>query len=301
MKDEPGAIDGRLIDARHELVNRIWGEQGQLLYNHSLLCQLNLPYRNPGDGVRRYQRKSGRVSLQVEAGYIFNGDEFVPVGLPWGSRSRLLMLHLCSEAVKNNSAIVEVESSFTAFAKTLGLSVNGANLRSLRDQVQRMSAVQLRIAWDHGTHADQGGVRPVFSKLRAEFPKHPRQRVLWTSFVEFHHDFYQSLREHAVPLQLTAIMGLRNSARSLDLYTWLASRLVRVKRPTRVSWYQLQDQFGAPGMDRKSFKRNIKSSLKKVLYVYPEAKVDAVTGGVLLHRSPPPVRKRRVGEIISSS
>jgi hypothetical protein len=33
-----------------------------IVYQHSVLCQTSMPYRNPGDEVRLWQRENGRVS-----------------------------------------------------------------------------------------------------------------------------------------------------------------------------------------------------------------------------------------------
>ena len=39
-----------------------------VVYQHTVLCQTCLPYRDPGDGVREWRRKQGAVSLKVDAG-----------------------------------------------------------------------------------------------------------------------------------------------------------------------------------------------------------------------------------------
>ena len=293
------AIEARLIDARAELLQKVWGDIPKL-YNHAVLCSVGLPYRNPGLDVRVFSRTSGTTSLRLEAGAVPKADGgFVDVGLPYGPRARLLLLHLCSEAVKNQSPIIEVEDSFTAFARSLGLATTGRNLQTLRDQVRRMSAVNMRLSKRNGKYVDvfQG---PVFSKLRAEFPKEPQQRVLWPSFVEFSPDFYESLRKHAVPLRLEAIAALKHSSRALDIYVWLAHRLWRVHaaKPVSLRWTTLRFQFGSREQDMKSFKRAFKTALKQVLVVYPEAKVESVKGGILLKKSNPPIPLQRPARLL---
>ena len=251
------AVSTRLLDVRAELVQKVWGDIPKL-YNHAVLCSVGLPYRNP-----------------------------------YGPRARLLLLHLCSEAVKRQSAVVEVDDSFTAFARTLGLATSGRNLRTLRDQVQRMSVVSMRLARHHGSYVDvfQG---PIFSKLRAQMPDGAEQLQLWTSFVEFSPAFFESLLANAVPLRLEAIGALKHSARALDVYVWLAHRLWRINdtKPVRLKWTTLRFQFGRRDQHIESFKRAFRTALKQVLLVYPEARVDLVFGGLLLKRSPPPVPRK---------
>lgn len=36
-----------------------------ILYQHTVFCQTGLPYRNPGDDVRRWECTNGSVGLQM--------------------------------------------------------------------------------------------------------------------------------------------------------------------------------------------------------------------------------------------
>ena len=286
------AVSSRLVDARVELLSKVWGDSPKL-FNHAVLCSVGLPYRNLGDDVRTFQRTSGKTSLRMEAGAIPSSTEgFVDVGLPYGPRARLLLLHLCSEAVKRQSPVVEVDDSFTAFARSLGLATTGRNLKTLREQVLRMSVVSMRLSKSYGEYVDvfQG---PIFSKLRAEMPTDANQLTLWTSFVEFSPDFYASLNKNAVPLRKEAIAALKHSSRALDIYAWLAHRLWRINNanPVMLKWTTLRFQFGDTAQDMKSFKRAFRTALHQVLMVYPQAKVSLIRGGLQLKRSAPPVSK----------
>jgi hypothetical protein len=291
-------VGTRLVDARVELVNKVWGESPKL-YNHAVLCSVGLPYRNLGDSVRSFQRTSGKTSLRMEAGALPSNSGFQEVGLPYGPRARLLLLHLCSEAVKRQSPVVEVDDSFTAFARSLGLATTGRNLKTLREQVLRMSVVSMRLSKSYGEYVDvfQG---PIFSKLRAEMPSDARQMALWTSFVEFSPDFYASLNKNAVPLRKEAISALKHSSRALDIYAWLAHRLWRINnsKPVLLKWTTLRFQFGDTAQDMKSFKRAFRTALKQVLMVYPQADVHIIRGGLQLKRSAPPVAAKRAGRLL---
>jgi hypothetical protein len=61
------------------------------------------------------------------------------------------------------------------------------------------------------------------------------QRVLWPTTVAFSPVYFQSLMQHAVPLNEHAVARLSHSAMGLDVYTWLAQRLHRVPRLARPS------------------------------------------------------------------
>jgi hypothetical protein len=259
--------ESRLASANAEITNEIWGD---IAFNHSLLCQVNLPYRNPGDAVREYERTTGKVSLHLQAGAVLTPGHrrgWRKVGLPYGPRARLLLLHLCSLAVKQQSPVVETEASFTAFCRSLGIATNGRNQKTVRDQINRMSAVSMRLGWSEG-HQMMVFQGMIFEGIKAVFTDHPDQ---------------------------LPIKAIRHSARALDVYCWLASRLWRVQKPTRIRWTSLQYQFGSPSQDRRSFKNAFRGALNQVLAVYPKARVEYIRGGLMLRNSPPPIDFKGAG------
>ena len=44
----------------------------RIAYQHTVLCQTCLPYRNPGGEVREWERQQGGVLLKVTAGEVRN-------------------------------------------------------------------------------------------------------------------------------------------------------------------------------------------------------------------------------------
>src|SRR3954470_6689998 len=80
---------------------------------HTVQCQCGIPYRNPGDDVREWDRKQGNASLRIEAGSAIDPQtgEFVKLGLPFGEKPRLVLIHLATEAVRTGSPVVDVEES----------------------------------------------------------------------------------------------------------------------------------------------------------------------------------------------
>ena len=287
-------VDLRLIEAREQIDQDIWGSSK--VYNHSFLCSTHLPYRRLPDSQRTWSRSSGRVSLQLTAGSLPDGSGgFTEVGLPYGAKSRLLLLHLCSQSVLNRSPRIDIKDSFTAFARDLGVAINTRSLRDLKDQVARMSCMGMQLAKRHDTYLEVIQA-PVFSKMEADYPRDSRQRILFPNYIEFSHEFYVSLAQHSIPLRKEAVRGLSHSARALDIYVWLAHRAWRVQKPTRIRWTSLCFQFGRPDQDFKGFKKAFKTALRQALYLYPECKceiMDDEIGGILLKPSKPPIPFRR--------
>ena len=268
---------------------------------HTVQCQCGLPYANPGDDVREWDRKQGHTSLRIEAGSALDPrtGEYVRLGLPYGEKPRLVLIHLATEAVRTGSPVVDVEDSMTAFARSLGLATNGPHLRHLKDQLSRLAAATVRMGMVEGGRAVQVNTQ-IVGAFDLWFPEEPGQRTLWPSTVRLGTDYFQSLKKHAVPLDRRAVGALSGSSLALDLYVWLAQRLHRVPagKSQLVPWTSLQEQFG-PGYARlRDFRRGFLDTLRQVHAVYPGARLSADERGLTLEASPPPVTARNDAGLI---
>lgn len=262
---------------------------------HTVQCQIGLPYRNPGDEVREWDRKQGSASLRIEAGsaIVPQTGEFARLGLPFGEKPRLVLIHLASEAVRSGSPVVDVEGSMTAFARSLGLETNGHHLRGLKEQLARLAAATVRLGVVEEGRALQLNTQFV-SAFDLWFPKQPDQRVLWPSTVRLSEEYFQSLGRHAVPLDHRAIGALSSSSMALDAYVWLAQRLhrVSVRKPQLITWKSLYDQFGQGFHRVRDFRRRFLHTLQQVQAAYPSAQFEADEQGITLHHSRPPIAAR---------
>jgi Plasmid encoded RepA protein len=267
-----------------------------ILYQHSVLCQTCLPYRDPGE-VRLWQRKNGIARLEVQAGRAYDGvqDDFIDVGLPFGPKPRLALYHLNAEALRTQSPTIELDDSLTAFVKrTLGLDTKGRNIRTVKDQLTRLSAADFRFGMvsPEGQSITLKG--SVIEGFELWIARDPRQRILWPTTVQFSQRYFESLMKHAVPLNETAVARLSHNAMALDIYTWLAQRLHRVpeRKSVLVPWTSLHEQFGH-GYERiRDFRRVFVRTLRQVKLVYPEAKFDLDEAGMKLGHSRPPVARK---------
>jgi hypothetical protein len=62
-------------------------------FQHTVLCQTSMPYRNQGDAVRTWERRQGAVALRIEAGAARHPvmDTWIELGLPFGPKPRLIL------------------------------------------------------------------------------------------------------------------------------------------------------------------------------------------------------------------
>lgn len=285
-------IQTRLVNTSHDIA---LNDPEGISYQHTIFCQTGLPYRDPGDELRRWERRQGKASLLINAGEIINPDtqEFVDVGLPFGPKPRLILTHLNSQALKTASPVIEVESSLTAFVKRLGLDGNGRDVRSIKDHLSRLSAATIRLGFVAENRAVQVNTQ-IVKAFDLWFQKNERQRVLWPSTVQLSDDYFQSLMHHAVPLDERAVGALSHSAMALDLYAWLAQRLHRVKKeqPQFITWVALKEQFGYHYDRMDNFKRVFRNTLTIVHSQYHDARFQIDGKGMTLQHSQPPIRSR---------
>jgi hypothetical protein len=270
---------------------------------HTVQCQCGIPYRNPGDAVREWDRKQGGAVLRIEAGAAIDprSGEFVKLGLPYGEKPRLVLIHLASEAVRSGSAVVDVEESMTAFARSLGVEPNGQQLKALKDQLARLAASTVRMGIIEEGRAVQVNTQ-IVSAFDLWFPKQPDQRVLWPSTVRLSEEYFQSLGRHAVPLDHRAVAALSSSSMALDTYVWLAQRLHRVPpgKPQFITWAAAYDQFGQGYARVRDFRRSFLQTLTHIKNAYPSARISADEQGLTLEHSPPPVAPRYISSVLGA-
>ncbi len=266
-----------------------------ILFQHTVFCQTGMPYRNPGEDVRSWERINGAATLKIIAGEAMHPElcRFVPIGLPFGPKPRLILAHLNAEALRQRSPEIEVEASLTAFVRRLRLDPGGRTIGTIKNQLARLSASAIRLGVVRDGHAVTINSQ-IVTAFDLWFPKDDRQRVLWPATVRLSGDYFESLTRHAVPLHERALMALSGSAMGLDVYAWLAQRLHRVdpRKPALVPWKALQCQFGWHYDRVRDFRRVFRQTVRLVHSQYPEAAINLDEGGMMLRHSPPPVKGR---------
>jgi len=267
---------------------------------HAILCQVGMP-RKPTEG-RVFERSSGYATLRLEAGAIFRRGRMVEQPLPYGTRPRLVMMHVCGEALRGSSREVHVGNSMREFLRLLGIDTNGGprgGYTMFKKQMEALASCRLILGLSLEGRDVTINTQPI-SRFEAWLHQDGPQRVMWPGVMELSTDFYETLKNHAVPLDHTALGALKHSALALDIYSWLAHRLRRVQKPqgVKVSWANMKDQFGQEYANPKDFKKEFRQALRQVLAVYPDARVEDVPGGLLLKESRPPIAPTTVAVLL---
>jgi Plasmid encoded RepA protein len=288
----------KLSPAKQRIVDAavaIGASAPSIAYQHTVLCQTCLPYRDPGDAIREWERDNGKVMLSLEAGKAMHPkDGLIRVGLPFGPKPRLVLYYLNTQAIIHQKPEIDVEDSLTAFVKRVGLASHGRNIRTIKDQLGRLSATRITLGIVKSETEATTVNTQIISKFDLWFPKDDRQRVLWPTAIVFSREYFESLVNHAVPLDERALAALSDSAMALDIYAWLSQRLHRIdpRRSDFIPWPAVQRQFGQGFARLRKFRETFLGALRQVQAVYPAAKVQASARGLSLHHSAPPVPYR---------
>jgi hypothetical protein len=289
-------IKRRLLEASLEIRQ---DEPEDFAFCHSVLCQCAMPATKPQSDMLEWERRQGRTTLLIQAGKALDHrtGHFVQLGLPYGPKARLLLMHLNSEAIRNQSPVISVGASMTAFFRRLmgDKAQDGRQIRMLKAQLSALAAAQFHMGVSYEDHSVQMDAK-VVNAFDLWFYKDEGQRVLWPSTLRLSSDYFDSLSKFAVPLDERAIAALAFSAVALDIYCWLAQRLHRIPagKQQLVTWVKLQEQFGQGYRLIRLFRRDFLHLLKHVTTAYPEAVLQVDKKGLYLWQSSPPVRKRLV-------
>lgn len=280
-------------------------EKQDVTYQHKVLAQTCLPYRNPGDDVTKWVRKGVHTALAIQAVGVFNPKktELVNLGLPYGPKARLLMIYMNEQAVLQQSPVIDVEDNMTAFLTEVhGKKPNGTQLKQYKNQMARLAACDFSISVFNEEYMVSEGGR-IVRKFDLWFPKDGNQKVLWSSRIQLSEEYYESLKKYLVPLNRHAVGSLSNNAMALDIYAWLAQRLhwIPEREEQFVSWQNLKEQFGTGLKRMDHFKEKFRETLDMVLLHYPGARRriwEDKNRGYFIKRAAPPVPHRKSRKVI---
>ena len=260
------AVVGKVIETKPPAL-------GDIRHIHSVLALCGLPYdRQPLD-VRDYERKQGNMAIDVQAGFLRdpNGNKVLQP-LPFGPKARLILMHLCSEAVRQKSATIEIADTFTGFVRDIGFSDSGGKkgpLTAFKQQLNALAACTIRISAWTGERSRMKTFVPL-EDVDLWLSENPAQRSLWPSTVTFSHAMFESLQRHALPVNALAVRAFAGSARKLDLYFWLGWRIHNIQSPLQISWEALAAQFGQGFARPRAFRAQLVQELEHIKEVFPK-------------------------------
>ena len=278
-------LDRRIVEVAHEYMS---DEEGGVGFIYSGFAQAALPHKRLADDAV-WQIQTERVMLLVEPGRRAVRDGVpVPIGVPYGSKARLIMLYLMGRALETNCREVELGRSMRAWLERMGIPQGGKSISDVREQAERISRCRLSFQVQHGGRTGLVNQNIVDSALFLD-ADNPAQGSLFLEHAKLSESFFEQLRKHPVPLEEAAIRSINGHSMALDLYCWLAYRLHVLPGARTVSWKALKSQFGTGFSRMDHFRPTFKDNLALAMAVYPDATVDVTEKGLTLQPSRPPV------------
>jgi hypothetical protein len=287
-------VDRRIVEAAAAYMA---DEDSSIGFVYSGWAQAALPHRRLKDD-QAWQINSERVKLLIEPGRrAHDTGEPTWVGVPYGSRARLIMLYLQTEALRTNSREIELGKSLRDWLTRLGIPIGGKSLKDVREQAERISRCRLSF---HIQSAGRAGLvnQNIVDTAMFVDGADTGQGTLFLETARLSETFYEQLRKHPVPLEEAAIRAINNNSMALDLYCWLAYRLHALTAPRPITWKALMGQFGTAYKEQFHFKPRFLENLHLALAVYRDAKVDVDERGIVLRPSRPPIAPKQSGSSV---
>lgn len=256
-------------------------------------CQLGFP-RSSTEEVF-FTRSCGKMEIKIH-----DGTNGTISKIPFGSAARLILAYVCSHAVRFKTPAIELGNSAAEFMRKIGLTSSGGkkgSLTSVKSQLFNIHVCHIEVKYANGKKIIifDG---PIFRDCLAV----ANFENGWRTHLHLNENFYEVLVEqkNCLPIDSRAVTALKRSALAMDIYFMLAERLHRAKqKPSILYWKNLRDQFAHEYADndngKRSFRRNFIAALRKVLMVYPGAKVKLCSGGIEIQKSPPPIPNKKLG------
>jgi hypothetical protein len=275
--------DRRAVDAAAAILAE---EVSRLGITHAGFAMTSLPHKQIKDAV--WERKGYQTTLLVESGL---NRQRMPVGVPYGSLARMILLYLQTEAIRTGSPEVVLGKSMNAWIAKMGIARGGKTRALVAEQAKRISACRLTFFTDRGPAEIRSNGAFVRDAISLSGIMDENQATLWQDRVRLDEGFWASLRAHPVPVREEAVFAIGHRSMAIDVYIWLAYRLHALTVPITVSWIAIHHQFGAGYARMKHLKEPFCEALKVALAVYPEARVDVLDDGLMLYPSAPAVRR----------
>jgi hypothetical protein len=261
-------------------------------YAYAAWAHAGLPRRDLKDPTKRWTVSTDYATLTVSPGTrrVSEGSEPEPIGVPFGSYARLVLLDWQSEAVRNSSRHVHIGKSLSDALRRMELPHGSEAMRMLQEQTERLAVCTIAFSLENGGR----GLYLNQPVVEAAEYSYGRGNKRFIESVLLSQGYYEQLLRNPMVLDPSAIVDLRDSPTALDIYTWLAWRLPALRGDTKIGWVALKAQLGGGATLMKNFKPHFRPSLLAAHSVYREANLELTDDGLILRPSPPPMPRKRL-------
>ena len=227
----------------------------------------------------RIERRDGGVTVSVTVGN--------PSHWAYGRTVRLIILYIQSKVldpadpdVDRENHTVTLRGSFNSFCRCCGIANGTGTKDEVRNALGNLRYMFVTVTDAYGNHGECEG-SPFASSCRMG-----EEDVMPVS-IRFTDWFWRELTKPAAPLDMNIIPRLGRSARTLDIYLWVAHAMHSGEQ-LHASWQRLYERFENSGMAARNFKNRFMSSLDLIEDACPEPYVRGDDEGVTVYLSQSP-------------
>jgi hypothetical protein len=255
-------------------------------FSARLFAQVSVPLRNPGE-IPYYERRNGNVVLTMSPALVTEKDGSRVRRYPYGVYPRLALTYVATEAFITKSPVVDLGRSMRSFLSKLDVDYSGRNADTVKSQLAALFGAQLSVEGLAVTEEGHGTVAEYFQIAKSVHlwwanREDPGDEALWTSEVRLSQEFYDSIINAPVPVDLKALRALGGSSRRIDVYLWATHRMFYLTKPTRIKWIDLHNQFGWQYSRVRAFRDAFVKVLQEVQIVYPALKAETTASHLIL-------------------
>src|SRR5690606_24059990 len=241
----------------------------------------------------RWEGKIGNVTITIESGRYSDGTL---IGIPYGSKARIIILSLVTAAVNSSSPEIELGSSLYTWLRRMSASqFGGMTYRLFAEQSRRIAASSTHVTI-HGNESFTLSGHAIAAQLQARphlgsAPLYAlkREEIDFPYAVVLDRAYWLATKTQSRPIRLCAIRQLDNNSAAIELYIWLAHRLPQLSTTELIEWTDLHATFGSGYRYLRQFKQPFLRALYLALAVYPDAQVEVCDAGIALSPSESPV------------
>lgn len=252
---------------------------------------------------RSYAHRGGDFGILMTAGAATDPatGEVVEQPLPFGGKSRIFLAYINTQAVKTDCRDIFMGDNISdCIHRMTDQRVTGGdrgNLIRWKRQLMALSTSNMSIEDFRETSLGKSYAQRKFNiidEFRLWLPDRAgSEKYLFSNVLRLNNDYFSRLKHQgAVPIDRRVLLALSERTLAQDIYLWLAYRLFSLDKSLGLQWNTLKKQFGPQYATVRQFKYEFTIALKLAHAYYGDAKLDVTKDKLILHPSPPAVRRR---------
>lgn len=222
-----------------------------------------------------WERTDGDITVTLAATPYKDNNGVTQQHLPSGRIAREILIYLTTTALATQSPVIKISDTWRGLLSDVGIETSKDNLQAVQKQLRALLKMTIHIS-HQGTLPDGTNVSTSHSYLVGSSEKlfFNRDGLLddkHQSVIRLSQEFYDRIAATPSPVH-GAMLVLRDSWRKIiaenphqalagDVFWWLAGRMSRIRRETRIPWTSLMGQFGSSARQITKFRAQFRVAL----------------------------------------